>query len=100
MKKNTLAEAILSGEVKEQPIKRKVKAKRLSGKNTPSHERRKELGMVLIAGHYDPKVRSALFMIRAKKSHVGRTLQDMLGEAINDYCAKNGVPQPYKALVD
>ncbi len=79
-----------------EPVKRKPKDKRLNGDLSVSHAKRKEAGKVLIAGHFDPEVRSALFLIQAKKSHIGRSLQDMLGEAINDYCAKYHVPQPYK----
>jgi hypothetical protein len=79
-----------------QEITPKIQERKPKKELSKSHSRRKEIGKVLIAGHFDPEVRSALFLIQAKKSHVGRSLQDMLGEAINDYCAKYHVPQPYK----
>ena len=60
--------------------------------NNP-RERLKET--VLIGGQYPPQVRSALLLVQAQPQNVGRTLQDLLGEAINDVCAKYNVAQPY-----
>jgi len=50
---------------------------------------------VLIGAHYPPIVRRALLMAQAKQE-VPRNLKQLLGEAINDLCAKYGVPQPYE----
>jgi hypothetical protein len=47
---------------------------------------------VLIGGHYPPEVRRTLKMVEA---NTGRELRQLLGEAINDLCAKYGQPQPY-----
>jgi hypothetical protein len=60
--------------------------------NNP-RERLKET--VLIGGQYPPQVRSALLLVQSQPQNVGRTLQDLLGEAINDVCAKYNVAQPY-----
>jgi hypothetical protein len=49
-------------------------------------------GTVTIAAHYAPEVRRTLKMIEAE---TGKRLKPLLGEAINDLCAKYGKPQPY-----
>jgi hypothetical protein len=62
----------------------------------PTHNPRERLKeTVLIGGQYPPQVRSALLLVQAQPQNVGRTLQDLLGEAINDVCAKYNVAQPY-----
>jgi hypothetical protein len=53
------------------------------------------LSTVLIGAHFSPQVRSALRMIQAEPRNAGRNLKQLLGEAINDLCAKYGKPQPY-----
>jgi hypothetical protein len=50
---------------------------------------------VLIGGHYSPDVRRALLLVQAEPQNSGRNLKQLLGEAINDLCAKYGKPQPY-----
>jgi hypothetical protein len=50
------------------------------------------LGTVLIGAHYSPEVRRALKLVEAES---GKKLKPLLGEAINDLCAKYGKPQPY-----
>ena len=50
---------------------------------------------VLIGGHYSPEVRRALLLVQAEPTNTGRNLKQLLGEAINDLCAKYGKPQPY-----
>lgn len=47
---------------------------------------------VLVGGHFPPEVRKALKLIGAEKD---MELKALLGEAINDLCAKYGKPQPY-----
>ena len=47
---------------------------------------------VLIGAHYSPEVRRALKLVEAES---GKKLKPLLGEAINDLCAKYGKPQPY-----
>ena len=49
---------------------------------------------VLIGALYPPHVRRALKMVEAT---TGNDLKSLLGEAINDLCAKYGQPQPYTA---
>ena len=49
-------------------------------------------GTVLIGAHYPPAVRRALKLVEADS---GKRLKRLLGEAINDLCAKYGKPQPY-----
>lgn len=49
-------------------------------------------GTVLIGAHYSPEVRRALKLVEAES---GKKLKPLLGEAINDLCAKYGKPQPY-----
>jgi hypothetical protein len=50
---------------------------------------------VLIGGHFMPEVRRALFLLQAEPKNTGKNLKQLLGEAINDLCAKYGKPQPY-----
>lgn len=50
---------------------------------------------VLIGGHYTPEVRRALLLVQAEPENTGKNLKQLLGEAINDLCAKYGKPQPY-----
>lgn len=52
-------------------------------------------GTVLIGGHYPPEVRRTLLLVQAEPVNTGKTLRNLLGEAINDLCAKYGKPQPY-----
>jgi len=49
-------------------------------------------GTVLVGAHYVPEVRRALKLVEAES---GKRLKPLLGEAINDLCAKYGKPQPY-----
>ena len=50
---------------------------------------------VLIGAHYPPEVRRVLFLVQAEPENEGKTLKQLLGEAINDPCAKYRKPQPY-----
>lgn len=50
---------------------------------------------VLIGGHFAPEVRRTLLLVQAERKNTGRNLKQLLGEAINDLCAKYGKPQPY-----
>jgi hypothetical protein len=45
---------------------------------------------VLIGGHFAPEVRSSLFLLQAQPENAGKNLKQLLGEAINDLCAKYG----------
>ena len=59
-------------------------------RSAPSHTR-----TVLIGAHYAPEVRRTLMLVQAEPKNEGKTLKQLLGEAINDLCAKYGKPQPY-----
>jgi hypothetical protein len=50
-------------------------------------------GTQMIGAHYSPMVRRTLMLVQAE---TGRNLKQILGEAINDLCAKYGKPQPYR----
>jgi hypothetical protein len=50
-------------------------------------------GTQMIGAHYSPMVRRTLMLVQAE---TGRNLKQLLGEAINDLCAKYGKPQPYR----
>ena len=50
---------------------------------------------VLIGGHFAPEVRRTLLLVQAEPKNSGKNLKQLLGEAINDLCAKYGKPQPY-----
>lgn len=51
---------------------------------------------VLIGAHFSPQVRRALLLVQAEEVNAGKNLRALLGEAINDLCAKYGKPQPYQ----
>ncbi len=55
----------------------------------------KPTGTVLVGGHYSPEVRRTLLLVQAEPNNTGKTLKQLLGEAINDLCVKYGKPQPY-----
>ena len=50
---------------------------------------------ILIGGHFSPEVRRALLLVQAEQENIGKNLKQLLGEAINDLCAKYGKPEPY-----
>jgi hypothetical protein len=50
---------------------------------------------VLIGAHFAPEVRRVLFLVQAEPENEGKTLKQLLGEAINDLCVKCRKPQPY-----
>ena len=50
---------------------------------------------VLIGGHFPPEVRRVLMLVQAEPDNAGKNLKQLLGEAINDLCAKYRKPQPY-----
>jgi len=51
--------------------------------------------LVMIGGQFRPEVRRALLLIQAEPQNEGKNLKMLLGEAINDLCAKYNKPQPY-----
>lgn len=65
-------------------------------RKTTKRRRRQASGKTLIGGMYDHEVRKTLALIALEPENQGRSLQDMLGEAINDFCVKYGKPQPYR----
>lgn len=67
----------------------KEEAPRGRGKRQPS-------GKTLIGGMFDPVVRHTLAQIAVEPENFGRSLQDLLGEAINDLAVKYNKPQPYR----
>jgi hypothetical protein len=50
---------------------------------------------VLIGAHFAPEVRRTLLLVQAERDNSGKNLKQLLGEAINDLCAKYGKPEPY-----
>jgi hypothetical protein len=50
---------------------------------------------VLIGAHFAPEVRRTLLLVPAERENSGKNLKQLLGEAINDLCAKYGKPEPY-----
>lgn len=56
----------------------------------------KQPGTVLIGAHFAPEVRRTLLLVQAEKQNSGKNLKQILGEAINDVCAKYGKPEPYR----
>ena len=50
---------------------------------------------VLIGAHFAREVRRTLLLVQAQPDNAGKNLKQLLGEAINDLCAKYRQPQPY-----
>jgi len=61
---------------------------------------RAPLPSVLIGGHFAPAVRSALFLLQGEPCNAGKKLHDLLGEAINDLCAKYSKPRPWRPVIE
>ena len=55
--------------------------------------------LVMIGGMFPPEVRRVLLLIQAEPQNQGKNLKMLLGEAINDLCAKYNKPQPYRGEV-
>ncbi len=55
----------------------------------------KTSGTVLVGAHFQPEVRRTILLVQAEPENMGKTLKELLGEAINDLCVKYGKPQPY-----
>jgi hypothetical protein len=49
------------------------------------------VGRVNVTGYFDPAVKQSLRLIQAK--YPGKTVQDLLAEALNDLFSKYNVPQ-------
>ena len=73
----------------------KAAAGRHALKTTVANVRPPTTKTVLIGGHYAPQVRRSLLLVQAEPENDGKNLKQLLGEAINDLCAKYGKPQPY-----
>jgi hypothetical protein len=58
--------------------------------------KRKPGAKTMIGGMFDPVVRRTLAQIALEPENDGRSLQDLLGEAINDLAVKYNKPQPYQ----
>jgi hypothetical protein len=48
-------------------------------------------GLINVTGYFRPEVRASIHLIQA--SHPKRSVQDLLGEALDDLFAKYNVPQ-------
>lgn len=53
--------------------------------------------LVMIGGMFPPEVRRVLLLVQAEPENQGKNLKMLLGEAINDLCAKYRKPQPYSS---
>ena len=63
--------------------------------NKPKPTGKRQPATVLIGGHFPPEVRRVLLLVQAEPENGGKNLKQLLGEAINDLCAKYRKPQPY-----
>ena len=89
MKKSALAAGLKAAAGQHTPTVPPLATNRTSKRTTPS------AGTVLIGGHFAPEVRRSLLLVQAEPQNTGKNLKQLLGEAINDLCAKYGKPQPY-----
>ncbi len=89
MKKNSALAAGLKAAAGKQPQVSAPIARPKTAKAKPLPD------TVLIGGHFTPEVRRTLLLVQAEPDNTGKNLKQLLGEAINDLCAKYGKPQPY-----
>jgi Antitoxin-like ribbon-helix-helix len=87
VKKSALAAGLKAAAGHQQPA--------AAGSNKRDKEAHKPPKTVLIGGHFAPEVRRTLLLVQAEPENMGKNLKQLLGEAINDLCAKYGKPQPY-----
>lgn len=88
MKKSALAEGLKAAAGNQTPAPLAQAADKISKGKTAT-------GTVLIGAHFQPEVRRTLLLVQAEPDNAGKNLKGLLGEAINDLCAKYGKPQPY-----
>jgi hypothetical protein len=84
-KKNTM-QAVLEQQAKGKVIESMVQTESVKVYKQPSR-----VGKTNITGYFVPAVKSSFRMIQTK--HPKMTIQDLLGEALNDLFAKYNVPQ-------
>ena len=89
MTKSTLSEGLKAAAISAPPKPQKHERGR---KATPQHT-------VMVGAHFSPEVRRVLFLVQAEPENAGKTMKQLLGEAINDLCAKYRKPQPYQGEV-
>ena len=87
MKKSTLA-AGLKAAAEQRPQVQTVKVEKGKGDKT-----------LLVGAHFPPEVRRVLLLVQAEPENEGKNLKQLLGEAINDLCAKYRKPQPYNGEI-
>ena len=64
--------------------KQQEKTETTRGNSTPSRRGKKQIG-----GHFDPEVSRQLKIAAAKED---KTIEQILGDAINEYFEKRGIP--------
>jgi hypothetical protein len=84
MKKQSTLSAGLAAAAKREPEVQSVPQTKAASSKT-----------VLIGAQFPPEVRRVLLLVQAEPENTGKTLKDLLGEAINDLCVKYRKPQPY-----
>jgi hypothetical protein len=89
VKKSSLAAGLKAAAGHQVPTEPAPAVGRTTAKSKPP------TGTVLIGAHYPPEVRRTLLLVQAEPENIGKNLKRLLGEAINDLCAKYGKPQPY-----
>jgi hypothetical protein len=92
MKKSALAEGLKAAAV---GVRTQTPSAVAPVQTKPTSIRADRSGTVLIGGHYPAAVRRALLLVQAHPQNEGRNMKQLLGEAINDLCAKYGIPEPY-----
>ena len=90
MKKSSLAAGLKAAAGHSSPVAATPETPRNGRSKTPLAS-----ATVLIGAHFAPEVRRTLLLVQAEPKNTGKNLKQLLGEAINDLCAKYGKPQPY-----
>jgi len=91
MKKSTLAAGLKAAAGQKAPTEPTPELPQEPRAKTKAREEK----TVLIGGHFPPEVRRVLLLVQAEPENAGKNLKQLLGEAINDLCAKYNKPQPY-----
>jgi len=98
-KPNSLAaglKAMAAGQVQKQPEPLHQVSPQAEAKPATPVSKKVTDKTVMIGAHFSPQVRRALLLVQAHPNNEGKLTKELLGEAINDLCAKYGVPEPYR----
>ena len=88
--------AMAAGQVQLQPETVQHIKPLVESESSKSAAKKVSVKTVMIGAHFSPQVRRALLLVQAHQKNEGKLTKELLGEAINDLCAKYSIPEPYR----